>query len=469
MTSLEQFTHRVRHSAVAWSWLMNALRLGSGIILLPLLVGRLSKPDFDLYFVFLSLSALVSILDLGFSVSIGRAVSFAMGGAQELQPQGLAATGTLGAPNHELLVRLLHTCRQLYRLLTLVALVLVCGAGTAFIATVIPQSTSPALAWAAWGLTVASILWDIYSGWWNVFLRHMDQVLESTRQMVFAQAVKLALAGALLLAGGGLLSVPLATLAASFLQRHLARRSVRRRLAEIGPASGASLLGTLWPNSWRAGLQFFSGYLAGQANTLVCLPLLGLAAGGSYGFSLQLATLCASMAQVWTAVKWPLIGQLRVQQNLSGLRRMFWPRVWLQYLTYLVLALFTVLAVPAWLAWAGSDKHLLPAPWLALLALQVFLDMNYSLWGTLISTENRAPYTWPIILTNLSSFLLVLVLLATTQLGVGALVLAPLAANSLCNYWKWPRDGARSVGCAYWAFLLRRPPSAVAGAAETRS
>jgi hypothetical protein len=92
-----------------------------------------------------------------------------------------------------------------------------------------------------------------------------------------------------------------------------------------------------------------------------------------------------------------------------------------------------------------------------LLGLQVFLDMNYSLWGTLISTENRAPFTWPIILSNLSSFLLVLLLVSTTDLAVGAMVLAPLVVNSVCNYWRWPRDGARSIGTTWGRFLLTRP------------
>jgi O-antigen/teichoic acid export membrane protein len=80
MENLKQALARINRSAVAWSWVMNGLRLASGLVVLPLLVVKLSKPDYDIYFVFLSLTALVPILDLGFAVSIGRAVSYAMGG-----------------------------------------------------------------------------------------------------------------------------------------------------------------------------------------------------------------------------------------------------------------------------------------------------------------------------------------------------------------------------------------------------
>lgn len=461
MTKLKQLVSRLTRSAVAWSWIMNGLRLTAGVVVLPLLATKLAKPDFDMYFVFLSLAALVPILDLGFAVSVGRAVSYAMGGATELKAQGFVPQENVSGPNHVLLWKLLHTTRQLYRLLSLGTLALLGSFGTLMVAKAVSETTSPTLTWAAWGLTLAAVLWEIYSGWWNVFLRNMNQVLASTQQLALAQAVKITLSCILLLAGAGLLSVPIATLASSFLQRYLARRLVRRLLGKVAPDVTAqevkSMVATLWPNSWRIGLQFLSGYLAGHANTLICLPLLGLAAGGTYGFSLQLVFICSSMAQVWTLVKWPLIGQLRIKQDHAALRRLIWPRVWLQYLTYVALALGVVIVVPAVLEWKGSEKTLLPPLWLALLALHGFLEMNYVFWGTLISTENRTPFTWPIIISNLTSFLLVLTLLQTTRLGLGALVLSPLLVSSLYNHWKWPRDGARSIHTTWWRFTLRAP------------
>lgn len=459
MSNLKRICSRLYRSAVAWSWIMNGLRLTAGILVLPLLAVQLAKPDFDMYFVFLSLSALVPILDLGFSSSIGRAVSYAMGGATKLKAQGFVPQVGVNGPNHELLWKLLQTTRKIYRLLSLGTIVLLGCLGTLLVAKVVPETTRPTLTWIAWGLTLIAVLWEIYSGWWNVFLRNMDQVLVSTQQLAVAQAVKVALSAALLLAGGDLLSVPLATITSSLLQRSLARRQVRRLLgtptSKMAAAELKAFVATLWPNSWRVGLQYLSSYLAGQANTLICLPLLGLAAGGTYGFSLQLIMICSSMAQVWMQVKWPLIGQLRIQQDYAALRRLIWPRIWLQYFTYLVLVLGVILVVPALLQWHGSEKNLMPSFWLTLLALHGFLEMNYIFWGTLISTENRTPFTWPIITSNLVSFLLVLILLKTTRLGLGVPVLAPLLVNTLYNHWKWPQAGAQSLHTTWWRLLRR--------------
>lgn len=440
---------------------MNGLRLASGVVVLPLLVVKLSKPDYDMYFVFLSLTALVPILDLGFAVSIGRAVSYAMGGARELKAQGFVPEQDASRPNYVLLWQLLYTTRRLYRVLSLSTLVLLGCFGSAMVAQAVPETSSRTVTWAAWGLTLASVLWDIYAGWWNVFLRNMNQVLVGTQFGAVTYALRIALSCVLLLLGAGLLSVPVASLVSNCLLRLLSRREALRHLGDrpagLDLLQVKKLLATLWPNSWRIGLQFLSGYLAGQANTLICLPILGLAASGTYGFSAQLVIMSSGMAQVWTLVKWPLIGQLRIRQDNTALRRLIWPRVWLQYLTYAALALASVLVVPALLKWTHSEKSLLPPLWLGLLALNGFLEFNYSFWGTVISTENRTPFVWPIIFSNFTSFLLVLLLLHTTGLGLKTFVLAPLLVGSLFNHWKWPREGARSIGTSWLHFMLKRP------------
>ncbi len=462
MNRASSTANRLLNSAVVWSWAFNTLRLAQAVFLFPLLVKLLSKPDFAMHWGSLvSLAALVPILDFGFSVSIGRAVSYAMGGATELKAEGFVPAEGASGPNYALLWRLVHTTRTLYRFLSLGAFVLLGLFGTCMVALHVQETTSPRVTWLAWGITLLAAVWELYAGWWNVFLRSMNKVLLSTRQASLAYGVRLVISAALLLGGAGLLSVPIASFLSSFLQRELSRRSV---LQLLGPPPGAgergdvwSLFATLWPNSWKLGLQFLSGYLSTFANTFICQAVLSLGASGAYGVSLQLVSISASMAQVWTAVKWPLVGQDRTRQDDSGLQRLLWPRVWLQSLTHLALLLGVVAVVPWLLQWSGTGKTVLPMPWLGLLALASLLEMNYSFWGTLISTENRMPFVWPIIITNLGSFCLVLLLVNFTRLGLPAMVIAPLLAGSVLNYWRWPMEGARSIQTTWLHFILSRP------------
>ena len=101
---------------MAWSWAFNAIRLASGVLLIPLLLRCLSKEEMGMYYVFLSLSALGPLMDLGFLNAIDRSVGYAMAGVKELKAHGAVRTEETGAgPNFALLWKLLHTTQTLYR------------------------------------------------------------------------------------------------------------------------------------------------------------------------------------------------------------------------------------------------------------------------------------------------------------------------------------------------------------------
>src|SRR6516225_5411420 len=105
---------RVFNTAVAWSWLFNFFRLASGLILLPLVLRKFTTADLGMYYVLLSLSALVPLVDFGFGPTIGRFVGYAMAGADSFQTLGLAKPGNSAAPNYRLLWQLLFSSRALY-------------------------------------------------------------------------------------------------------------------------------------------------------------------------------------------------------------------------------------------------------------------------------------------------------------------------------------------------------------------
>ena len=428
---------RLHRSTVAWSWVSNGLRLAIGVFLLPLVLRKLSTEEFGMYMVLLQLVALAPVIDFGFSPTIVRFVSYAMGGAETLQPQGFAKA-TTASPNSRLLWQLFFTTSALYRYLALLVLVLVGAWGTYLVELRIHETPFPTVTRVAWAITLVATVFDIYSNWAVIFLRGMNEVLVSVQISVAGSVVKFVVAAGLLLGGGGLLSLPLGSLVGSLLQQGLARWQCRKRLGSHPVPEAVHIwqnLRILWPNSWRLGLMTLSACLTSQANTAICVKVLGLAEVAQYGLSGTLVGVISGMAAVWTTVKWQLIGQYRAQHDLATMRRVLWPRFWLQHLTYLALAGGLILCGPPLLRLFGSGKQMLPLVWLALLALYSFAELHLSFWAAVISTENRIPFLWPALLTSLLSLGLALILIHSTPLGVGALVLAPLLAGSLFNYW----------------------------------
>jgi O-antigen/teichoic acid export membrane protein len=451
---------RLNNSAVVWSWVFNGVRLVSGIVLLPLIVHVLSVADLGMYYVLLSLVALAPIIDFGFGPTMGRFVSYAMGGAEMLHAHGPPTPGKTGTPNYDLLWQLLHTMRRLYRYVALALLVIMGVWGTWLVELRIGETSSPLITRLAWAVTLASTVFDIYWNWWTTYLTGLNEVRAAARISVLGMSVKLVLAAALLLGGAGLLSIPAATLVSSALQRGLARRLCLVRLqGHPSPAviETQKYFRILWPNSWRLGIQFVSGYLTVNANTAICLTAFGLAANARYGLSVQVMTIASGMATVWFSTKLPLINQYQARHDYAELRRVLWPRIWLQIMTFLLLAGMVVFLGPDLLKWFGSHKEMLSRPWLAVLLLCSFLDMHFSIWGTLIATGNRLTYLWPTVATNIFSLILSLALVHFTTLGLGALVLGPLLAGGVFNYWYWPGFAARGIGTTLFRFLLFGP------------
>ncbi len=460
MNKLHPLAARLWQSPVVWSWAFSGLRLTSGILLLPLLIG-LSGADFECYWALFSLAALVPLLDLGLLTSIDRGIGYAMGGVTELQAHGLAAGERPGAgPNFPLLWKLMHTTRTIYRHLSIGVFFILGAWGTYSISLRAHETSNPAHTWLAWGLTLLGAVFEMYAGWWNVYLRGLNRVLLCARILTMAFTVKFVVSCTLLLAGGGLLSVPIASLISSFLQRELSRRHSMKFLSPhpSPPPSRAevwALFRTLWPNGWRMGLHYLSAYLT--VNTFICLKLVNTTANSQYALSVQIMNILQGMSLVWLQVKWPLIGQHMARQDFASLRKVFRTRLLLQLLTFTMLAIVVIPLAQPIVHWVKPDKYVLPLAWLALLAVNALLETHFVSWTTLINISNQLPFLRSTIFTNIGALLLALVLVRFTSLGYGAFVLAPLLAGSVVNYWRWAREGAHLLQTRWLPFMITRP------------
>ncbi|MGH7975916.1 MAG: hypothetical protein ACREC8_04570 [Limisphaerales bacterium] len=461
LSQLKALHHRLYNSAVVWSWIFNGVRLISGVVLLPLVLRELSTADLGMYYVLLSLIALAPIIDFGFGPTIGRFIGYAMGGAKTLQAQGVFKSAeVVASPNYTLLWQLLLTTRTLYRYIAIGVFIVMGIWGTYVVELRIGETSSELITRLAWGITLVATVSDIYWNWWNTYLLGMNEVRSAARIGLLAMLVRLVVAGGLLLGGAGLLSVPIASLVSSAIWRCLARMKCLALLKNQPRPEKIDIkenLRILWPNSWRLGVQFMSGYLTINANTAICLAAFGLVANAKYGLSVQLMNIAADMAAIWTSTRWPLIAQFQSRHEPLSIQRVLWPRYWLLNITFLILAGGVVFCGPTLLQLFGSGKEMLPAPWLQVLMPYVFLNMQFTMWGTLIATGNRLPLLWPTVATNVLSLVLSLALVHFTTLGLGALVLGPLLAGLIFNYWYWPPFAARGIGTTLFHFIFFGP------------
>jgi hypothetical protein len=458
----KSFLVRVWNTAVFWTWIFNGFRVASGILLVPLLLRYLSSEDLGMHYNFLYFTGFLLSFDAMFAVTVARAIGYALRGVTTLQAIGVATVpeGNL-PPNTALLAQILGATKRLYRYLSLAIALLLGLGGTLLLFPSFPQTSHPTVAWTAWVVMIISACLELYTGYWLVFLRGLDQMVLSARLSSIIYGTKLFLSCLLLMTRFGLMAVPIAGLVTGVLQRIIARHFALRHLpagAKFDSKPSESVLAALWPNAWRLGLILLSGNILMAGFGTIISRKLGLPANYRYGISQQIIYgICVSMAGVWTLVKWPKVSQLRATNDYAGLQRLLWPRIWLQLLTYAGLSLTFLLFGPAILKRIAPAKELMPAIWLILLAAWAFLDMHYIFWTTLISTQNRVPSLWAAVFTNMASLIMAALLVTFTDLGLGSFVLAPLLCGLALNFWFWPRVGARSIGTTWWKYMFSNP------------
>src|SRR5688572_21708571 len=191
---------RVWNTAVFWTWIFNVLRFASGILIFPLLYHFLSEPDLDMYALFFVLTGFLLSFDQMFAVTISRNVGYAMRGITDIRAQGIAVMEEKDLqPNAVLLGQLLSATRQIYRYLAVAILLLLSGGGTLLLLPYFGQTSNPAVARAAWVITIISACLELYTGYWVVFLRGLNQVVLSARLSSFVYGVRLVLSAGLLL------------------------------------------------------------------------------------------------------------------------------------------------------------------------------------------------------------------------------------------------------------------------------
>src|SRR5205085_4991872 len=125
---------------------------------------------------------------------------------------------------------------------------------------------------------------------------------------------------------------------------------------------------------------------------------------------------------------------------------------------YFVGALCILLFANQALQIVGSATRLLSTPQLAFALLIFGLDMQHTLYGALVISENENPFVLPALITGIANALISLLL--SPWLGIWGLLLSQGLTEAAFNNWWMVNRGIRSLGIPwqkYWVRYVRTP------------
>lgn len=439
---------------VLWGYLSQFLQYGAALLVLPLLLRKLTSAELGVWYVFMTISALISMLDMGFTPTLARNVSYVLGGAKCLQKDGYEVVAQSVEIDYGLFKALVMASQRIFLVIAVVALILLVVPGSTYILHVASEQVDQQAILLAWGVFVFGTVLNLFYKYYTPLLQGRGLFVEFYKSSALANLGFVAVSALLLQAGLGLLAVALGYLISALLGRWLSwlyfyDAEFREKLAQapIAAMSSAKIFGLMWHNAWRMGLGVIGAFLILRANILLSSSYLGLSTTAAYALTLQVFSVLQSVSTVVFSVQLPKLVQYRIRNQHNALKQamelgLSWALGLFTFGTLLLLWVGTPL-----IQWIGGQTELLPGPLLAWIGLMMLLELNHSLAAGVIVSGNKVPFVKPALLSGAFIVLFSWIGLRYGEFGVEWLIGTQFVVQLAYNNWQWPWRVYREYYC----------------------
>ena len=438
---------KVKRSDVVWSYLGTFFSLCSNLITIPLVVYFLDQDMLGLWYVFVSVGTIAILFDFGFTVTFARNITYCWSGARRVLAEGVEFSEGQAEPDFALMKRICDTCRMVYLLVSVVALVLMLTVGTLYIMH-ISREVSGYAHIIAWFIYAIGTFLNLYFNYYDSFLRGVGAVDTANKNRVMARAVHLALMTLLLLCGTGIVGASVAYLAYGLMFRLLGRKrfyafeGIGEKLKAVATRASHSemmeLFRAIWHNAWRDGVIHVATYCCDSLSVIICSLYLSLADTGVYSLAVQIGMAVATMSSVLHIVYQPSIQAAYVKQNTDKLRSSISVIMWVYICSF---ALATVLAIVAGIPVLHilKPEMVITIPLLLGVCANQFLLMYIKCYTYYLSSTNRLIYMPAFVISAIACVGLSFLLIGPLKLGVWGLIIAQVGVQLAFNAWYWQR------------------------------
>ncbi len=206
---------------IIWNYIGVFVSFGYGIVMLPFSVYFLDGDSLGLWYVFQSIGAIAVLLDFGFSPTFGRNINYCWSGTSRLEKEGASFAGE-GEPDFSLMKKVLKTCKLIYGIISVVALVFLVSAGSGYVLYV-TEFKNIKIYLTAWIIYAIAVFMNIYFGYYSSFLRGVGAIAENNKAVVIGRVIQIVLTVVLLSCGFGIIGCSVAYLFNGLIFRSIAK------------------------------------------------------------------------------------------------------------------------------------------------------------------------------------------------------------------------------------------------------
>lgn len=435
---------KVTKHDVLWNYIAQFFNLGSGIIVLPVVLRFLSSEEVGMNYLMLSVSSLVALADFGFSSQFGRNITYVFSGAQKLEREGMDGV-VCGKINYHLLAVVIKTAKYIYKRLSLFVLIVMLTFGSLYMFRATNGFVTVHHSLSIWILFSLSTFFNMYFMYYSSLLTGAAMIMESKKAMMLSRITYIFISFILLFIGFGLISIVVANLVAPFVGRWYSNKVFYRE--ELRSLLNAEIIdkneikdtfSILWYNARKLGINFIGAYGIQQSTTFVIGLFLSLRDVASYGLMCQLFQVSSALSLGLFTTYLPVFYKKRVESNMDQIVRDYSFSAFTFIWSFTICGIVFVLWGEPLLNLIGSSTRLPLKIVMVVYFVHLLLENFHSMCATMIVTNNQVPFVKAAILSGLFIVMCNLISLKYTSLGLMGVVLGQFIIQSLYNHWRWP-------------------------------
>lgn len=431
-----------------WNYGATFFKIGSSVILLPLILKKMPTEMVGIWSIFMTITAFSSLLDFGFNPSFARNITYVFSGVNKLSITGYESVkaNEIQTLDYGLLKGVISAMRWFYLRIALFLFLLLSTVGTYYIYFILKNYKGEVKEiLIAWILLCLINTYNIFTLYYDSLLQGKGLIKRLKQIDITGYAVYLIIASFLILQGYGIIAIVSAQASSVLIIRWLSYKSffteeIKQKLEMALPRDKEEVLKAIYPNALKIGLTSLGGFIVQKSALIIGSLYLTLNEIATYGISMQLIAVMASLAGIYTATYIPKIVQLRVAQNNQEIKKIYNKGQIILFLTYIGGGL-VLLVLGNWvLTVLGSKTTLMPFNILFLAIILSLTESNLIMAGSVLLTKNEVPFFKASLISGFFIITGLLFAFKFLELGFITIVVVPLLVNLCYQAWKWPLE-----------------------------
>jgi O-antigen/teichoic acid export membrane protein len=437
---------KVKKSNILWNYASFGLSAGSNIFILPIVLHILPSEELGLWYVFLSVNSFITLLDFGFTPQIARSITYVLCGLKKIQKEGVINVSLDTETDYFAFKNIIDTSKFIYLILGIISLIILTFIATPYI-FFISRDVSVVNLIFSWIIFALACFFNLYFYYYNAVFNGIGEFRYLSISTICSKICYIISVTICLFSGMGILGLSISYLINAVVYRIclnyflyykvdigviLKKQKYKMEMELIKNNFFA-----MWHNAWREGLITLSKFFFNHANTILCSIFINLTQTASYALSVQITTFIYTIAGIFFTTIHPVLSQAHIYNENKKKIRLF-SLAWTIYIiSYFFLLLSFIIFKDIVFSLVQTSIKIDISMFL-FISLFMFLQYNYSLFTSYISSSNRLPYVKAVVITSFLSVICSTIIVKVTTLGIWGLIIPPFIIQLCYNNWKWP-------------------------------